>query len=115
MAERIAPAGYNVLLGQWDIHQIPNLAAKGKALRDGRTVNITNIPQVHGQPEYRHARLQWPKAIAIPADGVRAVAAVLRSEKPGPNCDCAILVHQNSGAYAVWEIDAKTLRATRLR
>lgn len=114
-AERIAPPGSNVLLGKWDIHQIPTLAAKGKALRDGRTVNITNIPQLHGEPDYRHATLQWPKAIAIQADGVRAVAAVLRSEKLGPNCDCAILVHQNGGAYAVWEIDAKTLQVSRLR
>lgn len=113
-AERIAAPGKNVLLGKWDIHQIPSLAAKSKALRDGRTVNITNIPQVHGQPDYRHATLQWPKVIAIPADGVRAVAAALRSAKIDANCDCAILVHENGRAYAAWKIDAKTLQSTRL-
>lgn len=114
-AERVALPGRNVLLGKWDIHQIPNLAAKDKALRDGRTVNITNIPQLNGKPDYRHATLQWPKAIAIPADGVRAVAAALRSANIGPNCDCAILVHENMRAYAVWKIDAKTLRVSHLR
>lgn len=114
-AEQLAPAGNDVLLGKWDIHQIPILAAKGKALRDGRTVNITNIPQVHGRPDYRHAMLQWPKVIAIPADGVRAVAAALRSANIGPNCECAIMVRRNTRAYAVWKIDAKTLQSTRLR
>lgn len=115
VAERIAPPGNNVLLGKWDLHQIPTLAAKGKALRDGRTVNITNIPQVHGKPDYRHATLQWPKAIAIPANGVRAVASALRNAKIGPKCDCAVLVHQSAATYSVWKIDAKTLQASRLR
>lgn len=114
-AERLTQPGKNVLLGKWDIHQIPTLAAKDQALRDGRTVNITDIPQVHGKPDYRHARLQWPNAIAIPAHGVRTVAAALRSANIGPNCDCAILVNENRRAYAVWKIDAKTLRASRLR
>lgn len=114
-AERIAPPGNDVLLGTWDIQQIPGLAAKGKALRDGRTVNISNIPQVHGEPDYRRATLQWPKALAISADGVRAVAIAMRSAGIGANCGCAILVHRNAGAYLVWKIDAKTLQVSRVR
>lgn len=116
VAERHASAGNNVLLGKWEIHQIPNIAAKGKALRDARTVFLTNIPQVHGQPDYRNATLFWPKSIAIPAEGVRVVAAALQRSHIGPACGCAILVHwTGTGPYTVQKIDVKTLEVTPLR
>lgn len=103
-AANVAPPGRNVLFGKWDIHQIPTLAAKGKALRDSRTVNLVHIPQVHGEPDYRNATLEWPKSVAVPAEGVRVVASALRHAKIGPNCACAILVHQSGSTYIIWKI-----------
>jgi hypothetical protein len=113
-AERVARTGRNVVVGDWDIRIIPRLAAHGKPLRDSRTTYITNIPQVRGRPDYRNATFYWPKAIAIPIDGVRAVAAALRRSHTGPNCNCAILVHDSHAAYSVWKIDRKSLTVTRL-
>lgn len=105
-AQRVAPPGDNVLLGKWEIRQLAQIASKGKPLRDGRTIYYTNIPQIHGRPDYRNATVQWPKSIALPAGGVKAVASALRSAKIGPNCGCAILVHRSGSAYAIWKIDA---------
>jgi hypothetical protein len=114
IAEQHAPAGQNVLLGKWEIHQIPKIAAQGKPLRDARTVYLTNIPQVHGQPDFRNATLFWPKSIALPAAGVRAVAAALQRSHAGPNCGCAILVNQHAGVYTIWKVDAKARTLRRL-
>lgn len=115
VAEKHASAGNNVLLGKWEIHQIPNIVAKGKPLRDARTVYLTNIPQVHGQPDFRNATLFWPKSVAIPAEGVRVVAVALQRSHIRPACGCAILVHwTGSGPYTVQKIDAKTLKVTPL-
>lgn len=114
-AERYAPSGNNVLLGKWEIREIPTIAAQGKPLRDARTVYLTNIPQVHGQPDFRNATLFWPKSVAIPAHGVRAVADVMQRTHIGPACGCAILVHwTGAGPYTVQKIDVKTLKVTSL-
>jgi hypothetical protein len=115
VAERLAPPGNNVVVADWDIRIIPRLAAHGQPLRDSRTIYLTNIPQVHGQPDYRNATLTWPKAVAIAPDGVRAVAAALRRSHINGKCNCAILVHAANGAYAIWKIDARTLQSIRLQ
>ena len=113
-AERIAPPGRNVVFADWDMRVVPRLARQGKPLRDSRVVYLSSIPQVHGLPDYRNAILSWPKAIAIGSNGVRAVAAALRRSHTGPNCDCAILVHDAGGQYTIWKIDQRTLRAAQL-
>ena len=113
-AERIAPPGTNVAIGDWDLRAVSRLAAHDKPLRDSRTVYLMNIPQVHGEPDYRNATLYWPKAIAISSAGVRAVAAAMRRLRTGPSCNCAILVHVSNGAYTFWKIDQKTLKVPKL-
>jgi len=113
-AERVAPPGKDVVVADWDMRLIPRLATQGKPLRDSRIVYLSSIPQVHGQPDYDNATLYWPKAIAIAPNGVRAIATALRRSHTGPNCNCAILVHASNGAYTVWKIDHRTLRATQL-
>jgi|SRR5579884_144843 len=104
-AERIASAGRNVIIGDWDIRQLPRIAARGKPLRDSRLVYLTSIPQRRGQPIYRDATMYWPKAIAIPASGVRVIETTLRKANVGANCGCAILVHRSGNAYTVWKIE----------
>jgi|SRR5579884_333078 len=114
VAERIAPPGTNVVIGDWDLRAVPRLAAANKPLPDSRTVYLMNIPQVHGAPDYRNATLYWPKSIAIAPAGVRAVASAMRGSRTGASCDCAILVHGSNGAYTFWKVDQKTLKATKL-
>jgi hypothetical protein len=114
VAEHVAPAGGDVVVGDWEMRLILRLAPQGKPLRDSHIVYLTSIPQVHGQPDYRAATLSWPKAIAIAPNGVRAVAAALRRSHTGPSCSCAILVHAESGRYTLWRIDQKTLRVSKL-
>jgi hypothetical protein len=113
-AGRFAPPGENVLLGKWEIAQLPRIAAKGKPLYDGRTVYMTSVPQVNGAPDYRNAQLYWPKSIALPSAGVREVASRLRTAQVGPNCGCAILVNHSGNSYKVWKIDEKSLKDTPL-
>lgn len=114
VAEKRAPAGRNVLFGKQGIGLIGGLAAHNQPMRDYRTVYLVNVPHVNGKPDYAHAKLQWPKIIAIPPDGVRAAARALKRAGVGPNCACAILVNQRAGAYAIWKIDEKTLKASPL-
>lgn len=113
-AERIAPAGTNVAIGDWDLHAIPRLAAHDRPLRDSRTVYLTNIPQAQGKPDYRNATLEWPKAFAVSPAGVRAVAAAMRRSHTAADCDCAILLHASGATYTVWKIEQKTLNVTEL-
>jgi hypothetical protein len=113
-AQSIAPPGSNVVMADWDLHAIPRLAAANKPLRDSRPVYLRNIPQVDGAPDYRNATLSWPKAIAIDAAGVRALASAMRRSHTAPNCDCAILLHRSGDTYAIWKIDEKTLAVTKL-
>ena len=106
-AERLAPrSGKNFLLARWALHELPARAAHNQPLRDPRTVQATIIPGVRGGPDYRNATLKFARPVAIPADGVQIVAAALRRARIGPNCNCAILVHQSGGSYAIWKIGA---------
>lgn len=106
-AERIAPlSGKNFLLARWGLHELPARAARNQPLRDPRPIEFTNIPSVHGQPDYRNATVQFARPVAISAEGVRVVVQALQRAKIGPQCGCAILVHQEARTYTVWKIDA---------
>jgi hypothetical protein len=112
-AEHLAPPGENVVIGDWDLRTMPHLVSHGQPLRDSRTIYLTNIPQVHGQPDYRNATLSWPKAIVLAPEGVRAVAAAMERSRTSGKCDCAFLVHVANGTYSIWRID-RTLQVKRL-
>lgn len=115
-AERLAPPnGKNMLLARWALHELPARAQNHQPLRDPRPIQFTNIPSVNGHPDYRNATVTFARPIAIGAEGVRFIESVLKSAKIGPNCGCAILVHQANGTYSIWKIDEKTLNPARLR
>ena len=115
-AEGRAPlGGTSLLLGPWALHEIPARAAGDQPLRDPRSLEYLDIPNVHGRPDYRNARMQWRRNIAIPAAGVRVIEAMLRRAGIAPDCACQVLVHGTGPAtYEGWRIDAKTLKATRI-
>jgi hypothetical protein len=83
--ERVATSARDVLLDARHRSMIPSLARDGRALLDDRTVTLTDIPQVGGAPDYRHAKLQFSRTIAVPADGVREIAAYLRAYSVAPH------------------------------
>ena len=78
-AERVAGDARDVLLDARHRSMIRSLARNGRALFDDRTVTLTDIPQVRGAPDYAHAKLRFSHAVAVPARGVREIAAYLRS------------------------------------
>jgi hypothetical protein len=114
-AQKIAPAGDDVLLGSWQLPQLQALAKHGRSMRDTRIVDIVNVPWTHGRPDYGRATVTFPRAGAIPPDGVRSAAQTLAREHIGRSCRCDVLIHRGStGQYVLWKIDAKTLKVTRL-
>jgi hypothetical protein len=106
IAERIAPSeGPSVLVDRGHLTLIPSLTEQNKPLLDTRTVHLSDIPTVNGRPDYSRATLYWPRIVAVPASGVRAIATVLRSTSTGLRCQCEILFHQpNPQRYWIWTI-----------
>ncbi|HEY5257810.1 MAG TPA: hypothetical protein VIJ12_05460 [Candidatus Baltobacteraceae bacterium] len=126
VAERYAsPNGRSVLLGRQSIASIARILKEGKPILDTRIVSLGEIPNLHGDPDYTKAKYHWPKVVAVPAGGVRAIGAVLRSIGHA-DCGCEILFDQPNGTtYWIWTIpmtasgtvskyavDAKTLAVT---
>jgi hypothetical protein len=89
---------------------IARLANSNKALYDAHVIDLTNIPAApNGEPVYNKATLQWPRIVAIPASGVRAVNSVLRKAHAGADCGCLIFFNGRSkGAYSVWLLNLST-------
>lgn len=111
IAERYAPpGGRSVLVDRQQLRRISSLVKQGKPILDPRTVYLSNIPSVHGEPDYSKATLHWPKTVVISADGVRAIGAVLRSTGAGgDDCGCEVLFNQPSRTtFWVWTIPIST-------
>ena|ERR1700736_3720158 len=105
-AERYAPPhSSSVLLDREQIRQLSDRSLRNKPVLDTRTVYLSNIPSVHGEPDYSKAMLRWPKTIVISVGGVRAIEAVLRSTSARGDCSCEILFDQpNPATYWVWRL-----------
>ena len=103
-----------VLLDEQKVRDIPRLVKQGKPVLDTRTVYLSNIPSVHGEPDFSKATLTWPKVVVIPVRGVRAIEAVLRSTKVHANCACEILFKQaDDETYWIWKIPQSGSAATK--
>jgi len=105
LAEHYAPpTGKSVLLDPELTRRIQSLAKQGKPVVDDRIIYLTNIPTVHGEPDYSKATLRWPQVILISPAGVRAIGAVLRFTRSPADCDCVILLNQpRSTTYWIWK------------
>ena len=106
IADGLAPPGsHSVLLDRSHVALVPDLATHGRPMLDSRTVWLSDIPSVNGQPDYSRAQLGWPDIIAIPANGVRAIDAVLRSSGVVRSGCCAILFNQpDASTFWIWAI-----------
>ena len=82
VADAIAPNdGLNVLVGHAYLGEIAALARERKPLiTDSRTRVVDNLPWISGKPDWAHQSSHAGKEVAVSADGVRAIAAVLRDE-----------------------------------
>ncbi|HEY7981337.1 MAG TPA: hypothetical protein VID19_07610 [Candidatus Eremiobacteraceae bacterium] len=113
VAERDAPDGRGVVLDRQHIGWIPGFATRRQPMIDSRTVFLTKIPTVNGEPDYAKAVLRWPKSIVISAGGVRAIDAVLRYAGVHANCGCGVLFDQaQATTYSVSIISMSASHAT---
>lgn len=108
IAERHRPrSGRSVLLAPDEVRSIPDLARRGAPVLDRRALHLTKIPYANGEIDYRNVkRSGGATVVAVAANGVRAIAAVLRSAGAARgDCGCEILVNQTNGAaYRIWTI-----------
>ncbi len=92
VAERLAPASdRTVILDRAHVAAVHALALRRRPILDSHIVALTDIPQVNGEPDYAKATLKWPRTVAVPADGVRAIDAVLRFSGTPRDCRCGVL------------------------
>lgn len=126
IAARYAKGG-SVVIGPQFVRDIPSLAKSGHAIVNSNTVDLTHIPNIHGEPDYKHATLRWEKATIVSAQGVRAIAAVLQ-QGGGAQCRCAIVFATTPAWYSVakvwpernfaierYTVNARTLAVTQVR
>jgi hypothetical protein len=125
VAGRLAPEG--VLIDRGNLRLIQGLAREHKPMVGSRVLYISDIPYVNARPDYNHAVFHWSRDVAIPADGVRAIAAMMAvAGLRGRWSDCCEVFYTPpvDGTYAVWTIsisgapvkkylvDAQTLRVS---
>jgi len=111
-ADAIAPAkGRSVLVDRKTLSQVAILAQAHKPLLRLRSVAIGSFPIVGGKPDWAHVQQHATKEVAVSADGVRALAAVLSSKvcgssgKMGSGFTCEMLINERSGrAYWIWAL-----------
>lgn len=108
------PSLQTVVVGPENVRQIPTVVKRGRPLLDVRNVQLTNIPSVHGEPDYKNATLYWPKSVIVPPSGVRAIDAVLRYAAPANTCTCAVVFSKPSpNAFSVWMVPMNAANAVR--
>jgi hypothetical protein len=130
LAERYAPGtGRSVLLDELQVRSIARGGNRGTPILDRRVFRASHVPYAHGDIDYRKLGPSRSKSVAVPANGVRAIAAAVRSAG-GAACGCEVLFNQpNAATYWVWTIpmsgaqagvkkysvDARTLGVTPAR
>jgi hypothetical protein len=116
-AERVAPAGsQSVLINPAHMRSLWQLAKNDRPLMDSRNLYADQIPTKNGRPDLTRAVWSQTNTVAVPAGGVRAIVAVLRSSgvKEGSPCDCVLLFNgANAGAYRIWKISPATVPDVR--
>jgi hypothetical protein len=104
-AEQLAPNG--AVVGRGSLSIIPGLARKHQPLLGTRVMYLTNIPYAKGVPAYNAASMSWDHEVVVPADGVRAIAAVMAAIRESGNLKgCCELLYSPAanGSYAIWTL-----------
>ncbi|SRR5665213_17664 len=108
IAERLRPAnGRSVLIDELNVRSIARLVKDRKPILDTRFSYADKIGNMNARI-VKAVVIRKPDVVAIPADGVRAIDAVLNSSGERASrdrCGCEILFNQpNPSAYRIWKI-----------
>lgn len=113
-AERLSPGG--VLVDRGNLAQIPSLARTHAPLMRPRALYLTGIPYVNGEPQYQRATVDAVREVAIPANGVRAIAAVMgAAASNGAQRGCCEIYYTApaNGRYEIWTVPVAGTEAAR--
>jgi hypothetical protein len=127
LADEIAPPGArSVLINAEHLASVPDLVKHGKPMLDSRTVFLSDIPSVNGEPDYSRAKVAWPNSVIVSIGGVRAIDAVMRSTGGAQGHYSVLYDRPSNSAYWIWKIpmapsasvqnfivDARTFAVTR--
>jgi len=104
IAERYARSdGRSVLVGEQYLPTVLRLASASKPLLDNRVVRFRNFRPVNQR--IIRTTDEPITDIAVPAAGVRAIAAVLRAPENRAGCRCEIIFDPlDAGTYQMWKI-----------
>ena len=104
IAERYARSdGRSVLVGEQYLPTVLRLASASKPLLDNRVVRFRNFRPVNQR--IIRTTDEPITEIAVPAAGVRAIAAVLRAPENRAGCRCEIVFDPlDAGRYPIWKI-----------
>lgn len=104
IAERYARSdGRSVLVGEQYLPTVLRLASASKPLLDNRVVRFRNFRPVNQR--IIRTTDEPITEIAVPAAGVRAIAAVLRASENHAGCRCEIVFDPlEGGTYPIWKI-----------
>ncbi len=115
-ADRLAQGRPGVLIDRGNLRLIPGLAHADRPLLATRTTSLTNIPSVKGVPQYQRAVTRVQRDRAVPADGVRAIAAVMTvAGESGRWTDCCEILYTapKNGDYTVWTLPMSASASVR--
>jgi hypothetical protein len=105
IAEQLAPNGSVVSRGE--LRLVPGLARARRPLLAANVMYMTNIPYANGIPQYNRASQRWDREVSVPADGVRAIAAVMAAAgESGRSTDCCEILYTpvSKGSYTLWTL-----------
>jgi hypothetical protein len=118
IADAIAPAdGRSALIDRGHLDELPALVRSEKPLFVMQSTMVDDIPTIRGRQDLGHASFHpGPKKLAVSARGLRAVAAVLKTNACGnaPTFTCEMLINERSGMpYRVWVLPIRSPKAAK--
>ncbi len=117
-ADAIAPSdGRSTLVDRGHLREVPTLVRSHKVLFTTRATTIDHIGTSHGKADFGHASLHpGPQELAVSANGVRAISAVLATNVCGraPKFTCEMLINERSGMpYRIWALPIRSAQTAQ--
>lgn len=110
VAARLAGDRSGALVDRGNLRLIPALARAHQPLTAVTVRYVTDIPYTHDVPDLNRAKYSWKRDVAVTADGVRAIAAVMAAAgESGRWTDCCEILYTapENGTYTLWTLPIK--------